>query len=124
MSTVAQAAPTPTGRSGLAYHLRVLRVIAGVEFKLKYAGSALGYVWSLAKPLSYFAVEAHPEAANRLGAARRRGVARHLAFAAIYEHGRGHRVRAGLYALRAAVLNPAGAVRYTRWRLGRRRARA
>jgi glycosyltransferase involved in cell wall biosynthesis len=69
-------------------------------------------------------LEAHPEAANRLGAARRRGVARHLAFAAIYEHGRGHRVRAGLYALRAAVLNPAGAVRYVRWRLGRRRARA
>jgi ABC-2 type transport system permease protein len=31
-------------------------VIASVEFKMKYVDSALGYVWSLAKPLSYFAV--------------------------------------------------------------------
>jgi teichuronic acid biosynthesis glycosyltransferase TuaG len=66
-------------------------------------------------------LDAHPEAADRLGAARRRGVARHLAFAAIHEHGRGHRLRAGVFALRAAALNPAGAVRYARWRLGRRR---
>jgi ABC-2 type transport system permease protein len=43
-------------RQRLAYQLRILRVIAGVEFKLKYVDSALGYVWSLAKPLSYFAV--------------------------------------------------------------------
>lgn len=43
-----------TGR--LAYHLRVLRVIAAVEFKIKYADSVLGYVWSIAKPLTYFAV--------------------------------------------------------------------
>lgn len=40
----------------LAYHLRILRVIAEVEFKLKYAGSVLGYAWSIAKPLAYFAV--------------------------------------------------------------------
>jgi ABC-2 type transport system permease protein len=38
------------------HYLRVLRVIARIEFKLKYADSALGYVWSLIKPLSYFAV--------------------------------------------------------------------
>jgi ABC-2 type transport system permease protein len=43
-------------RARVAYQLRVLRVIAGVQFKLKYIDSALGYVWSLAKPLSYFAV--------------------------------------------------------------------
>jgi ABC-2 type transport system permease protein len=43
-------------RARLAYQLRVLRVIAGVEFKLKYVDSALGYAWSLAKPLSYFVV--------------------------------------------------------------------
>jgi teichuronic acid biosynthesis glycosyltransferase TuaG len=79
------------------------------------------YPWSI-ELLDEF-LEAHPEAADRLGAARRRGVARHLALAAIYEHGRGHRLRAGLFALRAAALNPAGAVRYARWRLGRRRAR-
>ena len=40
----------------LAYYLRVLRVLAGVDFKAKYAQSAMGYVWSLAKPLAYFAV--------------------------------------------------------------------
>jgi ABC-2 type transport system permease protein len=43
-------------RERLAYQLRILRVIASVEFKMKYVDSALGYVWSLAKPLSYFAV--------------------------------------------------------------------
>lgn len=43
-------------RQRLAYQLRILRVIASVEFKMKYVDSALGYVWSLAKPLSYFAV--------------------------------------------------------------------
>src|SRR5919199_4132483 len=40
----------------LPQQLRVIRVLAGTEFKLKYAGSALGYVWSLAKPLAYFSV--------------------------------------------------------------------
>jgi ABC-2 type transport system permease protein len=43
-------------RDRLAYWLRILRVIARVEFKVKYVDSALGYFWSLAKPLSYFAV--------------------------------------------------------------------
>jgi ABC-2 type transport system permease protein len=33
-----------------------VRVFARTEFKLKYAGSILGYFWSLAKPLIYFAV--------------------------------------------------------------------
>lgn len=41
---------------GSAYHLRVLRVIAGTDFKLKYTDSALGYLWSLAKPLALFSV--------------------------------------------------------------------
>ena len=54
MSTAAAAAVSRP--SGLAYHLRVLRTIATIEFKLKYADSALGYLWSLAKPLSYFGV--------------------------------------------------------------------
>jgi ABC-2 type transport system permease protein len=40
----------------LPYIARVLRVVSVADFKLKYAGSALGYVWSIAKPLSYFAV--------------------------------------------------------------------
>jgi ABC-2 type transport system permease protein len=47
----------PTGATrGLAYYLRVLRVVGGIEFKAKYAGAALGYVWSIAKPLAYFGV--------------------------------------------------------------------
>ena len=41
---------------GIAYHLRVLRVIAGTDFKRKYTDSVLGYVWSLAKPLALFSV--------------------------------------------------------------------
>jgi ABC-2 type transport system permease protein len=40
----------------LAYVARVLRVVSVADFKLKYAGSSLGYVWSVAKPLAYFAV--------------------------------------------------------------------
>jgi ABC-2 type transport system permease protein len=42
--------------TGLAYYLRVLRVVGWIQFKAKYAGAALGYVWSLVKPLAYFAV--------------------------------------------------------------------
>jgi ABC-2 type transport system permease protein len=42
--------------SGLAYYLRVLRVVGVIEFKAKYTGAALGYIWSLAKPLAYFGV--------------------------------------------------------------------
>jgi ABC-2 type transport system permease protein len=48
-------APT-RATSGVAYYLRVLRVVGGIEFKAKYAGAALGYVWSIAKPLAYFGV--------------------------------------------------------------------
>lgn len=36
--------------------MRVLRVVGVIEFKAKYAGAVLGYVWSLAKPLAYFGV--------------------------------------------------------------------
>ncbi len=44
-------------RSGsLAHQIRILRVIAATEFKLKYADSALGYVWSVIKPLALFSV--------------------------------------------------------------------
>jgi ABC-2 type transport system permease protein len=41
---------------GAAYFLRVLRVVGAIEFKAKYAGAVLGYLWSLLKPLAYFAV--------------------------------------------------------------------
>jgi ABC-2 type transport system permease protein len=42
------------GSGGLRQQLRILSVIAGTEFRLKYAGSVLGYVWSIAKPLALF----------------------------------------------------------------------
>lgn len=42
--------------STLGHRLRVLQVIVLAEFKLKYAGSALGYAWSVIKPLSLFTV--------------------------------------------------------------------
>jgi ABC-2 type transport system permease protein len=40
--------------SSLRQHARVVVVIAAADFKLKYAGSVLGYVWSLLKPLGLF----------------------------------------------------------------------
>ena len=40
----------------LAHRSRILHVLARTEFKLKYAGSVLGYAWSLVRPLLYFAV--------------------------------------------------------------------
>ncbi|MCW2956284.1 MAG: type transporter, partial [Thermoleophilia bacterium] len=32
------------------------RVLAGSEFKLRYAGSALGFFWSVAKPMALFGI--------------------------------------------------------------------
>jgi ABC-2 type transport system permease protein len=40
----------------VAYYMRVLRVVGSIDFKSKYAGAALGYIWSIAKPLAYFGV--------------------------------------------------------------------
>jgi glycosyltransferase involved in cell wall biosynthesis len=64
-------------------------------------------------------LDAFPEARARVGGARRLGVARHHALAAIYELQRGRRGRAAAYALRAAARDPAGAARYTWRRLAR-----
>jgi ABC-2 type transport system permease protein len=52
---VYQGARIPIRRR-LAHPARMLRVLARTDFKLKYAGSVLGYVWSVAKPLMYFSV--------------------------------------------------------------------
>jgi ABC-2 type transport system permease protein len=49
-------APRASLRDRLAYDARILHVLARAEFRLKYAGSLLGYLWSLAKPLMYFSV--------------------------------------------------------------------
>lgn len=51
MSATAQAAPNPRR---LKHSLRILLVVAATEYKLKYAGSGLGYVWSVIKPLALF----------------------------------------------------------------------
>lgn len=40
--------------AALRHQARIVVVIASSEFKLKYAGSALGYVWSVLKPLGLF----------------------------------------------------------------------
>ncbi|MBA2616487.1 MAG: ABC transporter permease [Actinobacteria bacterium] len=57
MSSTAYSLAKPSPRADrLGYCLRVIRTAAAMEFKLKYAGSAVGYVWSLARPLAYFAV--------------------------------------------------------------------
>jgi ABC-2 type transport system permease protein len=39
---------------GIRQYAHVVRVVASAEFKLKYSGSALGYVWSVVKPLGLF----------------------------------------------------------------------
>jgi ABC-2 type transport system permease protein len=57
VSSAADALPRSQARLDRArYLVRVLRVTAGAEYKLKYSGSALGYVWSVAKPLALFAM--------------------------------------------------------------------
>lgn len=45
-----------TGTASLAHQARVVRVLAFMAFKLKYADSALGYFWSLARPLALFGI--------------------------------------------------------------------
>lgn len=45
---------TAVGELGRYFHL--VRELALTNFKLKYTGSVLGYVWSLIKPLAYFGV--------------------------------------------------------------------
>ena len=49
-------APQPPLRARLLHQARILRVLARTDFKFKYAGSVLGYFWSVAKPLLYFTV--------------------------------------------------------------------
>ena len=54
MTSIAPRSPMSSSGRSLGHHLRVLSVIAMAEFKLKYAGSVLGYVWSVLKPLALF----------------------------------------------------------------------
>jgi ABC-2 type transport system permease protein len=50
------AAPTAGTMGATARYLNLTRELALTNFKLKYTGSVLGYVWSLVKPLMYFGV--------------------------------------------------------------------
>ena len=56
--SVAHTSVVPSARrfDRLAHQVRIVRVIAASEFKLNYADSALGYLWSLIKPLALFSV--------------------------------------------------------------------
>jgi len=54
MAMTATGARNGGTRRALAQQVRTLAVVAGAEFKLKYSGSVLGYVWSLIKPLTLF----------------------------------------------------------------------
>ncbi len=56
VSSTPVAASWPARGERLRHRLRILVVIAGSEFKLKYAGSVFGYAWSVAKPLALFTV--------------------------------------------------------------------
>jgi ABC-2 type transport system permease protein len=49
-------ADQPPRRERLMQQARILWVLSRTDFKFKYVGSVLGYVWSLAKPLLYFTV--------------------------------------------------------------------
>jgi ABC-2 type transport system permease protein len=59
MTTRADAisrAPSVPRVSETARYLNLVRELALTNFKLKYTGSVLGYLWSLVKPLVYFGV--------------------------------------------------------------------
>ncbi len=45
-----------TGGRPFSQYLELIRELAITQFKLKYTGSLLGYVWSLAKPLMMFGI--------------------------------------------------------------------
>ena len=50
------ASPSEPRRGTLRRHANLTRELAITQFKLKYTGSVLGYVWSLVKPLLIFAI--------------------------------------------------------------------
>jgi ABC-2 type transport system permease protein len=56
VSEIAHPLASRRATSGVAYYLRVLRVVGPIQFKKIYSGAVLGYVWSLVKPLAYFGV--------------------------------------------------------------------
>lgn len=55
-ATIPADAGRPRRSGDLAYHARIVKVLAGTAFKVKYADSVLGYFWSLARPLALFSI--------------------------------------------------------------------
>jgi ABC-2 type transport system permease protein len=49
-------AGAPDGLARLQWQLRTIWVLAKTQFKLRYTDSALGYFWSLARPLALFGI--------------------------------------------------------------------
>jgi ABC-2 type transport system permease protein len=56
VTTTSESLASTRAASGIPYYLRVLRVVGAIDFKAKYTDAALGYVWSVVKPLAYFGV--------------------------------------------------------------------
>jgi ABC-2 type transport system permease protein len=54
LAAVNATARAVRGPRGLKHPFRILMVVAATEYKLKYADSWLGYVWSVIKPLALF----------------------------------------------------------------------
>jgi ABC-2 type transport system permease protein len=54
MATTGRTVTLDGPKRTIRQHARVLYVTAHAEYKLKYSGSALGYVWSVLKPLGLF----------------------------------------------------------------------
>ena len=53
-SSILEGIPRP--RSVFQRNINLVRELSITAFKLKYTGSALGYVWSLVKPLMLFGI--------------------------------------------------------------------
>jgi ABC-2 type transport system permease protein len=56
MEAQAHAAPRVPAGSGWQHFLYVTRALTATEFKLRYFGSVLGYLWTLLRPLMLFGV--------------------------------------------------------------------
>ncbi|HEX3604893.1 MAG TPA: ABC transporter permease [Candidatus Dormibacteraeota bacterium] len=55
-TTDQRLASPPSAGGGMRRHLNLTRELAVTQFKLKYTGSVLGYLWSLLKPMMTFAI--------------------------------------------------------------------
>ena len=56
LTDVGRLEAIPRPQSAVQRNLNLLRELAITNFKLKYTGSALGYLWSLVKPLMLFGI--------------------------------------------------------------------